>query len=615
MLIINKNQQKKNNLNKNNKDNLNKKQSFKRLIDNKTEYVTYDNYDAKTEKNQAESNPSKVLSGASIDGYKKYEDYNTTLLQENNQENDLLINENSQYTTFDQIEKGKTLQTDSDKKSDDNIIKEGFISYDDFIETSQYGETLLKSTVESGNNTKSYVKEFKEVDSKTKENLIAQAEKEGKLSIKQKKMKKSLKILLACVSFCLIGVITLFTTLSVIEKEKEKPFTLQNFSHNLIPFKSGDKWGFVDSQGNEKLPPIYELAEPFAKNGLALVYFNSKYNYININGEFLTEKGFSKASSFDDSNLAAIVESTRLGFINSKGDLVISTLYNDEKPFNFNQNTIVTENNFFGNNGLAPVKTNDGLALIDQSGISTYSSEHIQVATAFVNDFSIVRKQGKFGYIDSKGKEVIPCIYESAMPFGKNGKAVVLAGAFYNIIDRNGKVLFTIDKTETNINQLFYYTWCDNVNLLPIIKNGKYGFTNFTYEEIIEYKYDYATPFMKNGLALVLENGRIDIIDTHGTSQLKSIVKYQGDSNSLIQCVMANNGQYIPFINSDNGKYGFLNNEGNVVIEPQFDTVSAFDLNGYSIVSKDDLYGMINTKGEVIINFKYDMLRNVIKLK
>lgn len=89
----------------------------------------------------------------------------------------------------------------------------------------------------------------------------------------------------------------------------------------------------------------------------------------------------------------------------------------------------------------------------------------------FKNGRAKVEKNGKIGFIDMNGEEVIKCKYDAIYPF-ENGKA----------------------KVELN---------------------GKYGFINEQGEEIIEPKFDYIGPF-KNGRAIVRFNGKLEIIDEEG---------------------------------------------------------------------------------------------------
>ena len=65
------------------------------------------------------------------------------------------------------------------------------------------------------------------------------------------------------------------------------------------------------------------------------------------------------------------------------------------------------------------------------------------------------------------------------------------------------------------------------------------------------------------------------------------------------------------YLNSvqENGKYGFADENGNIVIKAQYDKVGEFE-DGLAAVAilneKESKMGFINTKGEVVIPIKYD---------
>ncbi len=53
----------------------------------------------------------------------------------------------------------------------------------------------------------------------------------------------------------------------------------------LIPVCHGDLWGFIDQEGNERLPFVWDRAEFFDRAGLALVKRDGEYGYIDRQGK------------------------------------------------------------------------------------------------------------------------------------------------------------------------------------------------------------------------------------------------------------------------------------------------------------------------------------------
>ena len=58
---------------------------------------------------------------------------------------------------------------------------------------------------------------------------------------------------------------------------------------------------------------------------------------------------------------------------------------------------------------------------------------------------------------------------------------------------------------------------------------------------------------------------------------------------------------------ADNGKYGYVDEDGNWVIEPKFDHAWDFD-NGIAKVKLDDKYGYIKTDSTYLVEPKFDEL-------
>ncbi len=123
----------------------------------------------------------------------------------------------------------------------------------------------------------------------------------------------------------------------------------------------------------------------------------------------------------------------------------------------------------------------------------------------FFDGLAWVRLNGKWGYIDQTGKEVIPCKYEACGDFHKGLAWVEL----------NGKCGY-IDKTGKEVIPCKYGVCGDFHEGLAAVKlNGKWGYIDKTGKEVIPCKYGVCGDFHE-GLAAVKLNGKWGYIDKTG---------------------------------------------------------------------------------------------------
>ncbi len=149
-----------------------------------------------------------------------------------------------------------------------------------------------------------------------------------------------------------------------------------------------------------------------------------------------------------------------------------------------------------------------------------------------------VNKKGKVGFVDSKGNEVIKCTYESAFPF-KNGVAIVCKSGKYGIIDQAGKSILPLKYSQIS-------PWNNN---LYLIKAGKtMGLSNLSGEIVLEPKYTLISKSNCYGKALIALGGK-------ATSHEKQT--YQS-----------------------NAKYGIIDNNGKILIEPIYKGLYEFAFDG-----------------------------------
>lgn len=240
-----------------------------------------------------------------------------------------------------------------------------------------------------------------------------------------------------------------------------------------------------------------------------------------------------------------------MGYIEQSGDTII--------PLN-----VYKYLNPIDDNGmiLGEYQGKNGYININQDTLIPFIYDYLG---SFFNELATAKLNGKFGFIDRKGKVIIPFQFETGSDFSKCGLARVSKNNKYGFVDSTGKVIIPLEFEAIRDNEADEFV-CSK-------KNGKWAFfscegkqlTGFDYDKITEVAYtDRINTYFKKGLCLVQKNGKLGYIN----SAFKTIV---------------------PF-----GKFEIL--------EPY--------QNYLAIVSKNDKYGVIDTLGNFVLPLEYDFIEH-----
>ena len=178
----------------------------------------------------------------------------------------------------------------------------------------------------------------------------------------------------------------------------------------LVEFHEGAAWmcvndlyGFVGADGQQIAPAIYEDARSFSE-GIAPVKFGGKWGYINKSLEFEIAPKFDFALPFSD-GLARVQHGGLWGYIDRAGAFAISPQYANARDFH---------------EGLAEVMNANLWGYIDRSG-AVIIAPTFRRTGEFAGGMAAVSPDGDFknryGFIDDKGRFVIPVQYEMASIF------------------------------------------------------------------------------------------------------------------------------------------------------------------------------------------------------
>lgn len=292
---------------------------------------------------------------------------------------------------------------------------------------------------------------------------------------------------------------------------------------------------------------------------------------------------------------------SKYGYINKSGQEIVSCKYDYAEDFE---------------NGLAKVGLYNGT---DEDGDSLYL----------------------YGLINTNGKEIVSCEYDNIEILSENNAIGVEKNNQVSLMDMNGRVI-----VKTKYNRI--YGEVRNSDLIEVEDNdGNYGCINIKGDEIIPCKYLYSMEYIENKelMLVTVHNADSSSFEDHGLVDLNGNEVIPPQEDFWVDKTYKTS-DILPV--KLNGKYGYMDCQGNVVIPIEYDYASEFGKNGLAIVTKDgnsyiidksgnvqsqcnnsytyvdsfeenglagvfdgEYHGFINTKGEEIIPCKYDLVDKI----
>lgn len=211
----------------------------------------------------------------------------------------------------------------------------------------------------------------------------------------------------------------------------------------------------------------------------------------------------------------------------------------------------------------------------------------------------VIYKNGKAGFIDSKGKIAIKPVYRRSTVF-RNGFAIVS-------LDDDER--FFIDSSGHRLTApAFEEAWLFNEGLAGVKVNGKWGFIDRNGKLVIPAKFDAADSFC-GGLAVVAVNKgdklKFGFIDKTGKYTVQPKLNYiTAFADGIAQ--FSNDAEYIQrstyFVVDTTAHYGLINSTGKVVAEPKFNKIETFH-EGFAGAVSEGRSGFIDKTGNWLKGF------------
>lgn len=278
-----------------------------------------------------------------------------------------------------------------------------------------------------------------------------------------------------------------------------------------------------------------------------------KTGYINTEGKVVINMKWDHALMFNETNLAIVKISDKWGLIDKHGIEKVQLEYKGITYMGYNKYLFEDKNKSY----LATYKENKFtlLELPPYSYCGDYSENENLAYCYRENGIDYIDLNGTIvsSFNNVNGNRAFPSEYYKDF-------AIIHHDDKYKVINRNGEFVTEFDEIYKRNNRLHF----ENFEAIPYKEQGKWGL----------FKYD-------------------------GTLLTEPIFKdIKGFGNSHLA----------PFT-KDDVNWGYIDDTGKIIIEPQYSSASMFD-NGYAAISNQNKkFGLIDTQGQVIIPFEYDYVR------
>ena len=464
--------------------------------------------------------------------------------------------------------------------------------------------------------------------------------------------KLNLKKVFATIVAIIVFIMVIVSIVNLLNKDKKTNTEMQIPIRYFPIFESG-KYGVIDGTGAIIIKPIYDemIIIPNSSKDVFVCTYDVNYEtgeyktkVLNANNQEIL-KNYQNLSPIENSNTTEVWYEDNVlrfekdglyGLVDFSGKQVIPADYSNIYALEGTAKSIVIEK--------------DGLKGIVNATLGS------QVVTCGYNDISsldpgngdngyIVGIDGKYGVVSGTGKEVLACNYEEIRHVSGNNMYVVKEEGTLKIIYNSLNVVkdnefdnvkeINGDYITIELNGLFGVVNKEGIELIPIQyedlkfahdnyfiakSNGKYGVISTENVVLLDFAYtsmsfinsanfytaeteNYTTDIISGKLEVKLSNviiSELNIDKAYMRVRVDGKYKYYNFNFEEKKNTELLTNHTLFLVNKD-GKYGYVNQDGDLIVNYIYDDAKEQNEFGYCVVKQNGLWGVLAKDGTVIL--------------
>ena len=473
--------------------------------------------------------------------------------------------------------------------------------------------------------------------------------------------KLNIKKVIATILVLAVIIMIIIVSIKANKKPNNKADMKKTVTNSYISVFQNGKWGVINSKGEIVIEPTYDnmLIIPDANEPIFICQtdvdlekgtyksyaIDDKSNKIFGNYETIEAiQNIDKDNNvFYDANALIVSNNRKYGLINFSGKQLLECKYDKIEPIKYIKNSLM-------------IQLDNKKGISDNSGniIAEPTYSDVQALTDRYEDGYIVKNsKGLNGVINYNKKQTLDCkyskienIYGNEMYFvtENNNKEVIKSGG--EIVVKNN--FDSVNEINTNItykksNKYGVMTTSGEIKLKPEFddlkflynnkyiakKDGRYGVIDLDNNTIVNFDYDNIKYLSDEGFIEADKENTTYLMNTDFEIKCQGIVSEINSKNKYIKIRVNDEYKYYNFrleekdikdiypantlfLSKQNGKYGFVNKKGIVIVDYIYDDATEQNEYGYSAIKKDGKWGAIDSEGKIVVEPTLELSQNTV---
>jgi len=419
-----------------------------------------------------------------------------------------------------------------------------------------------------------------------------------------------------------------------------------------------EKWGVIDTKQNIIIEPSYDemILVPDNSKPIFICMINTNYEEGTFETKVLDNNNKELYTNYDkveviynqdesnnlwyENNVLKVQKEGKYGLINLEGKELVQCSYDDIKPVIGTKNVLITikdgkqgivdshgnviiENDYVEvntltdkyENGFVVKSEEDNFGIVNSNGEVVLETKYEEIKNVYGNNMYVVKEASKWKIVDEEENSYLEDAFEDVKQINSNN-IVVKKDEKYGIVTTSGEV--KVDYLYDDLEFIFTDTYIAK-------KDNKYGIININNEEKLEFAYTYINYEQEaDFIRAQKEDSQTELLDREFNVKAEGIVSEINTDKNYIRVRVGEDYKYYNFkleekqsteilntntifLSKKDGKYGYVNEEGIVVVDYIYDDATEQNKYGYVAVKKDGKWGSLDQKGKVIVEPKYEL--------